>query len=1019
VDTDGESVVPYCLTAAKTGQPLQVHLVKPVGTGTAYAVLKNGAANGWEADLDNTDLVEVVFESLGATYTGVSGDFMNLRDSVSPSGYVMLRDASELADLIQIPGFDGSLHSFLSEHLYTDVAGENGTVRNGAQLPSAPSEHASFNSDLLGQGMMIPLYDDITNWEPSQITQRDMCVDMVDISLPLKADDLSRNQVEMDTEDDIADSGQNHHAALVVWRNAAPQTAVGLKASAGGQAALLGPDNTDAAGKTVAAGTPLTLLVTPEDGKAVASADLVLADGRRYSLVGAGEDVPVEEALLHAQRDEHGAYTFSFPACYQQATVEVAFADAVMDSYEAMIRQATQGDAQFVGNNGITRQNYRPSQEVTVHIRPYTGFIVDTIQVTGADGTDIPTTDVTAQALAYTPTYRVVSFVMPEQAVTVEVTYKDGYTVDLTTQNAGESASATYEYSGKALYNDAWLGDTLTLDEGDRITVKATCPSSMYVDQFLVTNIATSGAVLGEVDGNTLTFEMPASNVGVKVIFEEVTVGRYYASLNSDGDGTIRFVDGYPLNSVRHHYEAGDTVVLETVTDRSFEPIVNVKDINGQEIETTVLEDGRRSFVMPAANVTVSAQFAKQVEVRIISDTDSYGVLAFSDSTNTPTLTKAWSGDTVRFVEAALPLDERAVKILSITAEDSHGNAVEVVDEGNGSYAVKAGLDMIKIMADCDREQYLKVDPSIQDVFAVTQIDSGFPGDTVFFKQIRTDVTVSDLKVLDNAGREMAWKAGTVAGTYEVVLGYADATVYATVDNRQLVTYTLQSSDKYSYSLQGMMLDNGDGTGYALPGDELCLVIKNSSSYTASKYSETHWVKDAAGNELDLRYKSGGTTSYYYFTMPDGPVEVYACSRMNGGFYASKPLGTRFSSGLHWYLVTETETPTVVFVYTEDTTQPHLVLPETVTVDGVTYRVIGVDTTELMALRHLLSVKVNGETVTVRQTAPTDPPKTEAAPLPDSPKTGDAFVWGGGMMAALCAAVVTGSLRKRKNGRKT
>ena len=1015
VDTDGVTVVPYALESAKTEKTMAFYLVKPVGSTETFAVLKSGEANGWSSDLNNTDLVDVVFESLGATYTGISADYMNLRESTSPAGYVMLRDAEELAQLIDVVGYDGHLYSFLSKHLYTDVTASDGTVTREVQLPSAPAESASFAEGKLGEGMMVPLYADLLDWSPSQITARDMNVDMIDISQPLELDDLSRNQVEMDTEDDIADSGQNHNNPLVILRNTAPSSVVDLAVGEGGRAQL-SDDSGNAAGKTLAAGTPLTLLVTPDSGKAITAVDLCLQSGTTVSLVGGDGDVSVEEVLLHAQTDENGAYRFSFPSCYQNATVRVTFADAdpALTTYSARIMESSQGDTQFVGNSGIAEQHYCASQAVTLHIRPYAGYVVDTVTVTDANGNTVEATDVTAEELVYTPTYRVFEFAMPAAAVTIDVTYKDGYTVDLTTQNAGEGASAVYRYDGSALYDDSWLRGTLTLEEGARITVEATCPSSMYVNEFLITNVTTSGAVLGDVSGNAVTFTMPASDVGVKVVFEEVTVGRYYVSLATDGVGEIRFYTQYPLNTVKHHYDVGETVTVVTETDKAFEPIVTVADAAGNAVEMTALGDGKYQFVMPPANVNVHAQFAELVEVRIVPDINSQGVLSIENSTHSDTLTEVWAGDVVRFFEALVPLDERAVKILSITAEDAQGNAVEVVDEGNGYYAVTAGLSAINVYADCQREQYLKIDEGSAGVFEVTQVSAGFPGDTVYFRQIRTDVTVTDLKVLDNAGRELEYKETAVAGTYEVVLGDADATVFAEAGDYQAVTYTLRSSDKYGYSLQGLIIDNGDGTGYAAPGEELCLVITNSSSYTASQYTETHWVKDADGNELELRYKSGGTTSYYYFTMPDEPIEVYASSKKSSGYRTSKPIGTRIPADLHWYVVTQTDTPTVVFVYTEDTAQAHLVLPETVTVDGVEYRVIGVDTTELASLKHLLSVKVNGETVTVHETPSADPPRSEKDPLPDSPKTGDGKAALYIVSAVASAAAIIAAKRRRK-----
>ena len=107
LDTDAAAVVPYSLDAEKTYGGVQMfYQLKPLNSASTYAILQNGASNGWSEDLNNTDLVTVVFESLGATYTGVSGDFMNLRDSEDPSGYKMLESAADLSDLVNPNGFN-------------------------------------------------------------------------------------------------------------------------------------------------------------------------------------------------------------------------------------------------------------------------------------------------------------------------------------------------------------------------------------------------------------------------------------------------------------------------------------------------------------------------------------------------------------------------------------------------------------------------------------------------------------------------------------------------------------------------------------------------------------------------------------------------------------------------------------------------------------------------------------------------------------------------------------------------
>ncbi len=1021
VDTDGESVVAYNLQADKTLQKhLRFYLVKSPTDNGVYAILQNGAANGWSADLNNTDLVEVIFEDLGATYTGVSGDFMNLRDSASPTGFRMLESADDLYGLIDVTSYDEHLYSFLSEHVYTQTA--DGRV---VLLPSAPAESGSFDSDDLRNGMMIPLYDDIINFEPSQILERDMVIEMVNATQPLTIDDLGRSQIDMDTEDDISDSGENHNSALVILRSDAPTATVSLNTNGNGSAVLTNENGDSVAGNTLSSGTPLTLTVTPEDGNMITAVDLELANGSTVSLVGESVsesgDMSVEEALTSALPDTNGAYTFRLPVPYQNAAVHVRFAptDPALKTYTAHIQSSDDGDIQFAGNNGIGHTTACADETVSLHIRPYTGKAVDTVTITTADGTTVDATDVTASELVYTPSSKVFTFPMPAADATIAVTFKDGYTVDLSTANGGPGCTASYTFNVTNLFDDSWLSSTLTLEEGAEVTINATCPNSYYVDEFLITNLATSQSILGTVSGNSITFTMPKGSVSAKVVFREITVGDYYVSLAADGAGTAHFYDAYTSNSIKHHYNPGDTVTLQTITDKSFEPVLTVSDVSGNAITVTQdpTDTAFYTFVMPAANVNVHVQFAVEVEVRIVEDLNSRDALYFSESTKTDILTTAWSGDKVYFYQPVRPFDERDVRIDGITAKHYYDNTpVEVFTERDGYYYVIPGTENVKITASCVLEQYLTVDSSCTDIFAVTEDNSGFPGETVFFKLINTDCVVGELKVLDNAGRELPFRE-TLSGIYEVTLGSADATVYATVDNRQEVTYNFKNSQKFSYHLEGLLLDNGDGTGYAMPGTEMCLVISNDSSYPIAKFTESHGVTDADGNEITLTYKSGGTTSYYYFTMPDGPITVYGSSSYTGGFYASAPLkhGETFTAdGISYRVINDAAHATTVLVIgASDTAATAITVSDVIIWQDVIYHVVGIDIDTLRSNLALLAVTIGTQRYTVRETTTTTVPDAPTT-APTSPQTGDNHHTAAVYMLVLLGGVVTILLTRKR-----
>lgn len=202
------------------------------------------------------------------------------------------------------------------------------------------------------------------------------------------------------------------------------------------------------------------------------------------------------------------------------------------------------------------------------------GYVLESIAVTGEDGTNIP---VTADN----------KFTMPAQNVTVTVTFRANTTVTYSVwngngiQNGSVSANPNYQVA-----------------PGTTITLSSTPNEGYELDYY---SISTDGSTFTRIEGNT--FEMPESNVWVIATFKQTdtpATTTYTVSIaNGIQNGSV---SANPANA-----EEGATVTLTVSPNDGYRlESLTVTDANGQAVAVN-----NNQFTMPASNVTVSATFAQ------------------------------------------------------------------------------------------------------------------------------------------------------------------------------------------------------------------------------------------------------------------------------------------------------------------------------------------------------------------------------------------------------------------------
>lgn len=128
------------------------------------------------------------------------------------------------------------------------------------------------------------------------------------------------------------------------------------------------------------------------------------------------------------------------------------------------------------------------------------------------------------------------------------------------------------------------------------------------------------------------TFKMPAANVTVSAVFEEIATETYTVTVTKDGDGkvTVNERETERLEGLK----SGDTVTLKIDpinTDTLLTKLAGVKVTSGKvDVSTTKVDENTYTFKMPDGDVNVSVQFTT-VEYGIEAMTVGEGTITFTD----------------------------------------------------------------------------------------------------------------------------------------------------------------------------------------------------------------------------------------------------------------------------------------------------------------------------------------------------------------------------------------------------
>lgn len=261
---------------------------------------------------------------------------------------------------------------------------------------------------------------------------------------------------------------------------------------------------------------------------------------------------------------------------------------------------------------------------VTVVATPKDGYTLtaDGVVVTYGDNQTLKATPDTEKANTYT-------FAMPAGDATVSAAFEEVKKYNVTVAGTVENGTVGVEPKTAA------AKDVVTVTVTPNTNFKYTDGSlkATYTDGGTKKEINDFKAVDGK--ENTYTFEMPAADVTVSAAFEPVKVETYSVTIKSSDYGEVKADKTTDL-------KAGDTVTLTVTPADNMYTLAQlaknglvIKDSENTDVPYTTVEEGKTyTFEMPAADVTVTAQFTV-VKYGIEVETEGEGTVTFTDDGET------------------------------------------------------------------------------------------------------------------------------------------------------------------------------------------------------------------------------------------------------------------------------------------------------------------------------------------------------------------------------------------------
>lgn len=382
------------------------------------------------------------------------------------------------------------------------------------------------------------------------------------------------------------------------------------------------------------------------------------------------QEAAQDEAAAQATTEKaKTVYTFTMPD--GDVTISV---EKNAKTYAVNVAALTNGEITASAKEAAEKET------VTLTVKPATGYALKagSVKVTYKDADN---TDKTVEVKPDTEKANTYTFAMPAYPVNVSAEFVKEYKV---TAAPAENGTVTVDPAAAVEGTDV----TVTVKAADNYQLKA---DSLTYSYQIGEDKKTEKLTL--TDGKA-TFTMPAADVTVSAAFEPVKAKTYSVTINPSNNGTV-------TADKTTDVEAGDTVTLTVTPADDMYTLAQlaknglaIKDSENTDVPYTTVEEGKTyTFEMPAADVTVAAQFTV-VKYGIEVKVEGEGTVTFTDDGETR------FAEGTKVTAAIKPKGTTYVLTEAMYYVGNTGdNITKAVNDGGGEYTFTMPANHVKIEA--------------------------------------------------------------------------------------------------------------------------------------------------------------------------------------------------------------------------------------------------------------------------------------------------------------------------------
>lgn len=392
------------------------------------------------------------------------------------------------------------------------------------------------------------------------------------------------------------------------------------------------------------------------------------------------QEAAQDEAAAQATTEKaKTVYTFTMP----DGDVTISVTKAAK-TYEVKVADANK-DTLKITSPEADLDKVAAGTTITVVATPATGYTVKAGSVK-ATYTDDKGEEQTVTATADTEKANTYTFAMPAGNATVSAEFEQvkEYTVKVDPVE-GEVATVTVN-PDKAAQDTEITVTVANIKEGYQLKEGGLTYSYNNGEK-------TETVTLTLNEKGEATFKMPAADVTVSAAFEPVKVETYSVTIKSSDYGEVKADKTTEL-------KAGDTVTLTVTPADNMYTLAQlaknglvIKDSENTDVPYTTVEEGKTyTFEMPAADVTVTAQFTV-VKYGIEVETEGEGTVTFTDGE-----TRFAEGTKVTAAIKPNGTDYVLTEAMYYVGNTSD-NITKAVNDGGGEYTFTMPANHVKIEA--------------------------------------------------------------------------------------------------------------------------------------------------------------------------------------------------------------------------------------------------------------------------------------------------------------------------------